>query len=310
MPSPTECPISRLGFVCTARNHRGDVSWPMGSSSAAATPGPSARPWRSPPAEIAPGVFHSAISGVNVYFVRSGSSWVLIDTSWSNRGPLIKQTAERLFGVGTRPAAILLTHAHGDHSGSALELARSWDLPVYVHPDELPLAAGKYLPEYGDPIGRWLIEPLMRLMARRRGRMEAKASITEAAQAFNPEAGVPGLPDWECIPTPGHTPGHVAFFRPSDRVLITGDAVLTLNFNSLWDLLRIKQRVSGSPWISTWSWPTARASVAALARLEPQVLAPGHGTPMADAAMASELRALAESLNARARQRERPPAKE
>jgi glyoxylase-like metal-dependent hydrolase (beta-lactamase superfamily II) len=127
-------------------------------------------------------VFHSAISGVNVYFVRSGSSWVLIDTSWSNRGPLIKQTAERLFGVGTRPAAILLTHAHGDHSGSALELARSWDLPVYVHPDELPLAAEKYLPEYGDPIGRWLIEPLMRLMARRRGRMEAKASITEAAR--------------------------------------------------------------------------------------------------------------------------------
>jgi hypothetical protein len=83
--------------------------------------------------------------------------------------------------------------------------------------------------------------------------------------------------------------------------LITGDAVLTLNFNSLWDLLRIKQRVFGPPWISTWSWPTARESVAALARLEPQVLAPGHGTPMANAAMAAELRALAESLNARAR---------
>jgi len=79
---------------------------------------------------------------------------------------------------------------------------------------------------------------------------------------------------------------------------------LTLNFSSLWDLLRIKQRVSGPPWISTWSWPTARESVAALARLEPQVLAPGHGTPMAHAAMAAELRALAKSLNARARQRE------
>jgi glyoxylase-like metal-dependent hydrolase (beta-lactamase superfamily II) len=143
-------------------------------------------------------------------------SWVLIDTSWPDRGQLIKQTAERLFGAGTRPAAILLTHTHGDHAGSALELARSWDLPVYAHPGELPLAAGKYLPEYGDPIGRWLIEPLMRLTPRRAARMAAKASITEAAQAFNPEAGVPGLPDWEYIPTPGHTPGHVCFFRPGD----------------------------------------------------------------------------------------------
>lgn len=82
--------------------------------------------------------------------------------------------------------------------------------------------------------------------------------------------------------------------------MITGDAVLTLNFNSLRDLLRFKQRVSGPPWISTWNWPTAKQSVAALARLDPQVLAPGHGTPMANAT-AAKLRALAESLNARPR---------
>ena len=177
---------------------------------------------------------------------------------------------------------------------------------MYMHPGELPLAAGKYLPEFGDPIGRWLIGPLMRLIPRRAARMAAKASITEAAQAFNPEAGVPGLPDWECIPTPGHTPGTCLFFRPGDRVLITGDAVLTLNFNSLWDLLRFKQRVSGPPWISTWNWPAAKQSVAALARLEPQVLTPGHGTPVANAT-AAKLRALAESLNARPGQRKQLP---
>ncbi len=272
-------------------------------SSVVAAPGRPTRGRRSSgrePREIAPGVFWLSASGSNAYFVRSGLSWVLIDTSWPNRGQVIKQAAERLFGAGTRPAAILLTHTHGDHAGSALELARSWQLPVYVHPGELRLAAGKYLPEYGDPIGRWLIEPLMRLMPRRAARMAAKASITEAAQAFHPETGVPGLPDWACVPTPGHTPGHVCFFRPGDRVLITGDAVLTLNFNSLRDLLRFKQRVSGPPWISTWNWPTAKQSVAALARLDPQVLAPGHGTPMANAT-AAKLRALAESLNARPR---------
>ena len=132
--------------------------------------------------------------------------WVLIDTSWPDRGQVIKQTAERLFGAGTRPAAILLTHTHGDHAGSALELARSWDLPVCLHPGEMPLAAGKYLPEYGDPIGRWLIEPLMRLMPRRAARMAAKASITEAAQAFHPQARrrrEPAGPADSCAPLPG-----------------------------------------------------------------------------------------------------------
>ncbi len=67
-----------------------------------------------------------------------------------------------LFGKGTRPAAILLTHIHPDHSGSALELARIWDLPVHVHPRELPLASGRYLPQYGNPLDRWLIAPLLR----------------------------------------------------------------------------------------------------------------------------------------------------
>ncbi len=42
-------------------------------------------------------------------------------------------------------------------------------------------------------------------------------------------AELPGLPDWEAVPTPGHTPGHVAFFRRSDRVLITGDALVTVD---------------------------------------------------------------------------------
>lgn len=249
---------------------------------------------RRRPAEVAPGVFLFTIRGSHIYFVRSGQSWVLIDAAWSNRGLLIKQTVEQLFGENTRPAAILLTHVHADHSGSALELARSWDLPLHVHPDEMPLTDGTYRPEYADPIARWMIEPLMRLMPRRAARMVAKTSLGDAALALDAQTDLPGLPDWEAIPTPGHTPGHVAFFRPSDRVLIAGDAVLTLNFNSLWDLLRNKQRVSGPPRISTWNWPAAKESVAALAALEPNVLACGHGKPMTGPGTAQTLRGFAD----------------
>ncbi|HTP10217.1 MAG TPA: MBL fold metallo-hydrolase, partial [Anaerolineae bacterium] len=86
------------------------------------------------PQEIAPGVYGlsigTGIKQANIYFVQSGSSWVLIDAAWPKCGQLIKATAESLFGANTRPAAILLTHIHPDHSGSALELAQLWNLPV------------------------------------------------------------------------------------------------------------------------------------------------------------------------------------
>jgi glyoxylase-like metal-dependent hydrolase (beta-lactamase superfamily II) len=45
------------------------------------------------------------------------------------------------FTEGTRPASILLTHLHPDHIGSALELANMWNVPVYVHLGDLPLAS-------------------------------------------------------------------------------------------------------------------------------------------------------------------------
>jgi glyoxylase-like metal-dependent hydrolase (beta-lactamase superfamily II) len=75
----------------------------------------------------------------NVYFVQSGGTWVLVDTMWRGRAGLIRSAAETLFGAGIRPRAIVLTHVHPDHAGSAAELARRWDVTVYVHPDELPL---------------------------------------------------------------------------------------------------------------------------------------------------------------------------
>jgi glyoxylase-like metal-dependent hydrolase (beta-lactamase superfamily II) len=260
--------------------------------------------------EITPGVYcmemGKGINRSNVYFVQSGSSWVLIDAASANCGRLIRKTAESLFGTNTRPASILLTHDHPDHAGSALELARMWNCPVYVHPDELPLVAIEDLStieKYANPLDRWIVLPLLRAMPRRRVEaMLSSASIKDVVRAFNPSAAVPSLPDWECIPTPGHTPGHVAFFRTSDRVLITGDAIVTVNLNSfwgflLWGLRLNKQRVSGPPWYSTWNWQAAKESVTALAGLEPRVLAPGHGVPMSGDEIARELRAFADHFS-------------
>jgi hypothetical protein len=119
--------------------------------------------------EIAPDVYCLGPRGrtqTDVYFVRCGSSWSLIDAGWARDGASIKKAAESVFGVDTRPASILLTHSHPDHAGSALQLARMWDCAVYVHPDELPLATGDFsaITASAGPLDTWVILPLMRAM--------------------------------------------------------------------------------------------------------------------------------------------------
>ncbi len=250
--------------------------------------------------EIAPGVYCLGPRGrtqTNVFFVHSGSSWVLIDAGWAKDGPSIMQAAELVFGADTPPASILLTHVHPDHAGSALELARTWECPVYMHPAELPIANGDFvaMTKMAGPLDRWVVLPLMRAMGRRRREATlARSSFGRVSRPLEPGAGVPGLPGWESIPTPGHTPGHVLFFRASDRVLITGDAVVTLKVNSLAGLVLQRQGLSGPPRYTSWSWPAARASVAVLGRLEPNTLAGGHGMPMAGSGTAGAVRAFAD----------------
>ena len=258
------------------------------------------------PSEIAPGVWWlEAGRGVlrsNVYFVRSGSSWALIDAGSAKCGRAVRQAAAGLFGELSPPAAILLTHDHPDHAGSVKELAEAWDCLVWVHPDELPLVLGDLstFEQYPGPLDRWIVLPFMHLLGpKRTTAMLERASFRDRARAFDPDRELPGLPGWEAIPTPGHTPGHTAFFRREDRVLITGDAMVTVDLNSLAGVLLGRHRVSGPPWYTTWDWRAAKASAALLAELEPRVLAGGHGMPLIGPETSSRIRSFSDRFSGR-----------
>ena len=245
---------------------------------------------RTLPQEVAPDVFRLSVYGTNVFFARSAASWVLIDTGWAwgNCGRTIRQAAEALFGPNARPAAILLTHIHPDHDGAALELARVWDCPVYVHPQELPLTTSDLagLERFANPLDRWLILPLLRALPPQWVEsMRAKASLKDVARALDPDGTLPGLPEWTCVPTPGHTPGHISLFRERDRVLIAGDAVLTDDAGSLAGLLKMGLRLGQPhafrpPRYTNWNQRATDASIGVLAALKPRVLATSHGAPI------------------------------
>ncbi len=229
-----------------------------------------------PITRIAPDVGWLPISFVNTYFLGSpGGPWVLVDTGLPGRSGQILAAAEARFGAGTKPEAIVLTHGHFDHAGSAEKLARKWNVPIYAHRLELPYLTGRSAYPPQDPTVGGAIAFLSRFMPS--GSYDFGDLVLEL-----PAKTVPGMPEWEWMHTPGHSPGHISLFRPSDRALIAGDAFATMDMDS-WTGLITGRKVlarAGAPFNSDWQ--ATEASVKDLARLHPTVVGAGHGMPMSE----------------------------
>jgi glyoxylase-like metal-dependent hydrolase (beta-lactamase superfamily II) len=98
---------------------------------------------------------------------------------------------------------------------------------------------------------------------------------------------------WRWIHTPGHAPGHVSFFRESDRALIAGDAFVTCRQDVLYKVLIQQLEINGPPRYFTPDWQAAWDSVRALDALNPAMAITGHGRPVKGATLTDGLRDLA-----------------
>jgi glyoxylase-like metal-dependent hydrolase (beta-lactamase superfamily II) len=264
---------------------------------------PSPRPGEES-VEIAPDVFCLGPWGftqTNAYLLRAGESWVLVDAGWEGDAPRIEAAARALLGPGAPPAAILLTHAHPDHEGAARVLAETWRCPILLHAAEVAIASGDFaaMERYAGPLDRWVILPAMRAIGeRRRAAVLARGSLAGLIRELEPGGVVPGAEGWTWVHTPGHTPGHVSFVRAADRVVLTGDALVTLQVNRPAGFLLGRQGLSAPPRYTTWSPRPASASIAAIAALEPTVVGGGHGRPLAGPGTADVVRAFAAGVAA------------
>jgi glyoxylase-like metal-dependent hydrolase (beta-lactamase superfamily II) len=154
------------------------------------------------------------------YLWQDDEELTLVDTGPPDAEPAITGAIR---SVGRDPAElrrIVLTHFHGDHTGSAAVLREKYGVPVHAHPADAPMIRGE---RPGPPpvLLDWE-RPLF-------DRVGVSALLTGPPVPVDHEVDEGdelGFGDGaRVLSIPGHTEGSIAVHLPGHRVLFTGDAV-------------------------------------------------------------------------------------
>lgn len=211
--------------------------------------------------QIADDVWHVPLGprdAVNAYILGD----VLVDSGYKFQcGRAIAAAKER----GVREHA--LTHAHLDHAGGSARACRELGLAgVAVGAvDAADARSGKPEPPPHTPgplegFGRWY------------------GSFAPVAVARELREGDVVGPGFVVLDVPGHTRGHVAYWREADGILIAGDVLFNMNALTTAPGLRDPLRVA------TTDPQLNQGSIRRISELEPRVVGFGHGPLLRDAA--------------------------
>ena len=232
--------------------------------------------------EIAPGV-HSIGQRqgghVHAFLLDDGTGLTLIDSLFDTDARRVLDQIARIGRVPKDLKHIVLTHAHRSHLGGLATLKQLSGATVLAHEWEADIIAGDREAQRVSPAPRrpWGAYPFQLGLAIGRG-AGAPPAIVDRTLRHGDRVG-----PVEVLHAPGHTPGHLAFYRPESGVLFAGDAIATWpEFAAGWPGLNLNVR-------------HLRTSVRRLAELEPQVVAVGHGEPITRGA-AARLKQLAMGL--------------
>lgn len=195
-------------------------------------------------------------NAINVYLMGT----VIVDAASRRDGKRILRQVE-----GREVTAHALTHAHSDHQGASRRVCQALGVPFWVGERDVEGAEGG-----PDAI-----------LARMPDHFMCKVSVKSFAGPGHPVDRVLHEGDevgagFTVLDVPGHTDGHVALWRESDRALILGDVLF--NQHPLFGIPGLRQ----PPEFFTPDSARNRESARRLAALEPELVCFGHGPPLRD----------------------------
>ncbi|MEJ2185487.1 MAG: MBL fold metallo-hydrolase [Gemmatimonadota bacterium] len=205
--------------------------------------------------EVAPGLLRlSVVPGdhTNVYLLDD----VLVDAGAAMQSDRLLRALR-----GHRVSAVALTHGHFDHQGGGHAVCEALGVPLWCGEGE------RHAVEAGD--GSLLYPDWTSFMARLARRLAGPAHPVARVLHDGDTVG-----SFTVLETPGHTPGHLAFWRERDRSLVLGDVLFHRN------PLTLRRGLAYPYRFLAYDYEANAAAARRLADLEPELMCFGHGEPL------------------------------
>jgi glyoxylase-like metal-dependent hydrolase (beta-lactamase superfamily II) len=193
---------------------------------------------------------------VNAFLVREEDGFTLVDTTIGGGAQKLIDAAA---AAGAEIKRIALTHGHNDHVGSLDALKESLGgVEVFLSDLDARIHAGEKVVD-GKLPGSW---------------PKSIKTVPDVRLTGGERIG-----SLEAVPTPGHTPGHMAFLDTRDRTLIAGDVYTSYGVVAVSNHFNLRFPLAAP---ATWDKAKDAESARKLRQLEPRLLVVGHGPAVTD----------------------------
>ncbi len=216
------------------------------------------------------------IRGCHVYVIVDNSI-TLIDTGMSGSDKAILKTIQELGFGPSDIKRIIITHSHLDHIGGLHALREATNAKVMAGEADSDVIEGKKpmtVPKMRFPL--WLVGPLLLRMF--------KSDPAPVDQRLKDGDNIPVLGGLVVVGLPGHSPGNIGLYCPSQKLLFSSDTL----------------RMKGDEFIKPLNYEAEKAaslgSIKKMGSLDYEIMLSGHNNPIMTGA-AKKVAAFAEKLS-------------